>query len=177
MKFTVAWSKVVNENATLKGAILSLSCISVFFGFASLKLALKEPIVVERGCYSKVLSKADSKRSNLEIEAFLKEALSQRFDSNVQPRDGYVSDDELGLRTKEQKEFQSRKILQKVILNTIDVEGSSAVVDLDRVISVGDIRSAFKFPIKVSFESIARSEGNPYGLVVSEIKVLEKENK
>lgn len=174
MKFTVAWAKIASENSILKSVVLCLSVLCLFFGASSLKLALKEPLVVDRGCYSKVASIVDGKRTATEIEAFLKEALTQRFDTQAIVRNDFLSDDEKILRAKEQKDLQNRKLSQKVILNSATVEGGTVVVDADRLISVGDVRSAFKFPLNVKIESVTRSEGNPYGLVVSEIKTIEK---
>jgi hypothetical protein len=47
-------------------------------------------------------------------------------------------------------------------------------VDADRLIAVGDIRSAFKFPLNVRVESKARSLSNPYGLLLSNVQTIDK---
>jgi hypothetical protein len=177
MKYTVAWAKIVSENSILKTVVLCLTGLTVFFGLSALKLALKDPIVVDRGCFSKVANVGDSKRTNLEIESFLKEALAQRFDTTAQVHDNYLATDEQFVRQKEQKDLQSRKLIQRIVLNSASVYGGEVAVDSDRLISVGDVRSAFKFPLKVKIESVSRSEGNPYGLVVTEVKAIEKEEK
>lgn len=177
MKFTIAWARVASENSVLKAVVLCLTVLCLFFGASSLKLALKDPLVVDRGCYSKAASVADGKRTTAEIESFLKEALAQRFDTQTVVRNDFLSDDEQILRAKEQKDLQSRKLSQRVILNSATVEGGTIIVDADRLISVGDVRSAFKFPLNVKIESVTRSEGNPYGLVVSEVKTIEKRDK
>lgn len=177
MKFTIAWARVASENSVLKAVVLCLSALCLFFGASSLKLALKDPIVVDRGCYSKAGSVADGKRTATEIESFLQEALAQRFDTQGVVRNDFLSDDEQILRAKEQKDLQNRKLSQRVILNSATVEGGTIIVDADRLISVGDVRSAFKFPLNVKIESVTRSEGNPYGLVVSEVKTIEKRDK
>lgn len=174
MKFTVAWARVASENSILKSVILCLSILCLFFGGSSLKLALKDSIVVDRGCYSKAAPVGDGKRTTTEIEAFLKEALSQRFDTQTVVRNDFLSDDEQSLRAKEQVELQNRKLSQKVVLNSATVDGGMILVDADRLISVGEVRSAFKFPLSVKIESVTRSEGNPYGLVVSMVKTIEK---
>jgi hypothetical protein len=177
MKFTVAWAKIASENSVLKGVILCLSTLCLFFGIASLKLAMKDPIVVERGCYSRAVPQADGKRTTAEVEAFLTEALSQRFDTQAVVRNDYLSDDEQLLRAKEQRDLQSRKLVQRVILNSATVEGGSVKVNADRLISVGEIRSVFRFPLQVKIESITRTAANPYGLIVSEVKSIEKGDK
>src|SRR5688500_12585574 len=117
MKFNVAWANLATENHILKFVILVLSGLSVFFGITSLKLALRDPLVIARGCYSRPATVVDSKRSETEIKAFLTEALAQRFNSNTPPRDGFLSDEEQILREKEQKELKGRKLDQKVILD------------------------------------------------------------
>ena len=177
MKFTEAWSKIVSENSILKFTIVCLSTLTLFLGISSMKLALKDPIVVERSCFAKAANLGDGKRSSQEIESFLKEALSQRFDTALQSSLGYVSSDELTLRDKEQKDLQSRKLVQKVILNGVQIGEKGILVDLDRLISVGDIRSAFKFPVAVKIETISRSDVNPYGLILTEVKISSKEVK
>ncbi len=42
-----------------------------------------------------------------------------------------------------------------------------AIVDLDRVIAVGELRSAIKTKLKIAFEETEPNELNPYGLVLS----------
>lgn len=177
MKFNVAWAKVASENHILKFVILCLGGLSVFFGITALKLALRDPLVIERGCYSKVAKTQDGKRTPEEIQAFLKEALAQRFDSNASVHDGYLSDEESVVRENEQKELQSRKLNQRVVLGNVIVNSGIVSVDADRLIAIGDVRSAFKFPLVVKLESVPRSEGNPYGLVISEVKTVQKGEK
>ncbi len=177
MKFNVAWAKVIAQNSVLKFVILCLSLTSLFFGLSSLKLALKDPIVIDRACFSKGANISDGKRTPTEIEFFLKEALQQRFDSVVQPRDGFLSSDELLLREKEQKDLESKKLIQRVVLNSVQLDGKAIQVETDRIISVGDLRSAFKFPLKVTIETVTRTEGNPYGIVLKEVKPVGKESK
>ena len=177
MKFTSAWAKIASENANLKVVIICLSLVCLFFGVATLKLATKDAIVVERACFSKVLRPASSKRSSEEIESFLRIALSQRFDSSSEPSDGYLTTDERAVRVQEQKELTNRRLLQKVILNSVTIAGNELTINSDRLISVGDIRSAFAFTLKARIESVPRSEGNPYGLILSNINLVEKESK
>jgi len=177
MKFAVAWAKLASENHILKFVILCMTGLLLFFGGTALSLALREPVVVDRGCFSKVATPAEGKRTPLEIEVFIKEALAQRFDSLTAVHDGFLSDEERDTREKEQKELQSRKLVQRVLLNSLSVDGGNVSIDADRLISVGDIRSAFKFPLIAKIESVTRSVGNPYGLMLMEIKTIQKGEK
>ena len=112
-----------------------------------------------------------------EIESFIKEALSQRFDSTVQPVDGLLSPDELKLRLQEQKDFVTRNMKQRLVVNSVTQTGDDFLVDADRVISANDVRSAFKFPLLVKLESKARSYSNPYGLIIVSSSQVESKDK
>lgn len=177
MKYTEAWSSVVTQNFNLKLMAGILAVISLVLGLVSLKLTFKDSIIVERSCYSKVLAKGDDKRTPQEIEAFIKEALIQRFNTDAQPSEGLVSDEEMNFRIQEQKELKSRGITQKVIFNAISQLGNDFKIEADRLLSVGEIRSAFKFPLVVKLESKVRSSANPYGLTLVSTKAIEKEDK
>ena len=119
MKFTVAWAKIVSENHALKFVILCLSLTTATFGFASLKLALRDPLVIERSCLTKAATIQDGKRTQTEVEGFLGQALSQRFDTDANVHDGILSDEEAALREKEQKELAARKLSQRIVLNKV----------------------------------------------------------
>lgn len=119
----------------------------------------------------------DDDHSKQEIENFLREALSQRFDSLVKATDGLLSPDELRLRDQEQKEFSTRSITQRLILNYVTETPDGFKVDADRMISVGEVRSAFKFSLLVKLESKSRSLANPYGLLLTSTKQIEDKPK
>ena len=150
-----------------------LGTLSIVLGMITLRLTFKDSIIIERGCFSKATLPVKDEHSKEEIEDFLKESLSQRFNSDVQPVDGLLSPDEIRLRLVEQKEFSSRKMSQKIIVNKVDEAPDGFKVDADRLISVGEVRSAFKFPLIVKLESKARSYSNPYGLLVTTTKAVE----
>ncbi len=173
MKYTDAWANVVAQNLNLKIVSIVFGALSLVLGMITLRLTFRDSIIIERGCYSKTLLPAKEDHTKDEIEAFLKESLSQRFNSDVQPVDGLLSPDELRLRNLEQKEFDSRKMTQKIVINKIIEIQDVFKVEADRVISVGEVRSAFKFPLLVKLESKARSYSNPYGLLVTTIKTVD----
>lgn len=173
MKYTEAWASVVSQNLNLKIATSILGILSLVLGMTTLKLTFKDSVIIDRGCYSKVITPVKNEHSKAEIDVFMKEALSQRFDSSVQPVDGLLSPDELNLRITEQKEFASRNMKQRLVINQVTEEADGFRIDADRIISVGDVRSAFKFPLFVKLESKARSSSNPYGLLVVTAKQTE----
>jgi hypothetical protein len=179
MKYTAAWSSVVSQNLNLKVTSLLLGAISMVLGLTTLRLTFKDSIIIERGCFSSVANKVDDKHSAQEIEAFIKLALAQRFDSQVQAIDGLLAIDELNLRNQEQKDFVSRGFKQSLIVSSVVAIGgdSQIKVDADRIIAVGEVRSAFRFPLLIKLESKARSNSNPYGLLVVSITQVDKDSK
>lgn len=177
MKYTEAWSSVVSQNLNLKIATGILGIVAVLLGMITLKLAFKDNVVIERGCYSRAIAPVNDQHSPDEIANFLREALAQRFDSVVQPVDGLLSPEELKMRLQEQKELESRNMKQKIIVNSVQQTGDSFTVDADRLISVNEVRSAFKFQLTVKLESKARSASNPYGLLLTTTKQIEQKDK
>jgi hypothetical protein len=140
-------------------------------------MALRNPLVIERGCFSKAAQIADSQHTNLEIESFVEAALAQRFDSKDPGRETFLASSEKDLRSKEQKDLAARKLNQRVVVNAVSVSEKGILVEADRLISVGDIRSAFKFPLAVKVESVTRTVANPFGLILSEVKPVEQKEK
>ncbi len=176
MKYTEAWANIITQNVNLKLVSIGFGIVAIFLGMITLRLTFKESIIIERGCYSKATVPMKDSHSKTEIDAFLKESLAQRFDSTVQPVDGLLSPDELRLRNIEQKEFESRKMIQKIILNQVSETSEGFKIDADRLISVGNVRSAFRFPLVVKLESKARSYSNPYGLLITTIKPFDEQS-
>lgn len=177
MRFDVAWGKVASENYFLKVLVVGLLGLTTFFGIATLKLSLQDALIIERGCYSKINQTASTERTPLEIESFIKEALTQRFDTEVEVLDGYVSADEKFLKIQELKDLVTRGFKQKIVVNSVQSEKDSFKIDADRIIRVGDVRSAFKFPLVIKLESKSRSQGNPYGLMLVKTEQTKMEKK
>ncbi len=177
MKFTTAWAKVTIENITLKVAVVVLATVTAILSVVSAMLALKEPLVVERGCYTKSLHTVDTKRTPQEIEFFLREALSQRFDSTVSLNRDYFSESETGFRDQEQKSLAQKSIRQRVVVNSVNTEKDPILVDADRILSVGSVRSALPFPVSVKISSVDRTEANPYGLRLENIDQVKEGKK
>ena len=177
MKFTIAWAEIAKQNLMLKIALACLSVCAVLFSIVSLKLALREPLIVERACFSRKLKSADPRRTKDEIEAFIRLSIEQRFNTDSKPQADTVSAAELWFRGLEQKELSSKQIKQRVVINMVTVEDSEVTIDADRILTVGNIRSALAFPLKAKVESQERTESNPYGLMLSNVKAFKSETK
>ena len=174
MKYTEAWASIVSQNLNLKLVTCILGVLSIVLGMVTLKLAFKDAIIIDRGCYSKVMTPTKDEHSKTEVASFLKEALAQRFDSTVQPVDGLLSQNEFALRIMEQKEFEGRGLKQRLVINKVMEDSEGFKVEADRIVSVGEVRSAFKFPLLVKLESKSRSYSNPYGLLIVSVKQIEE---
>jgi hypothetical protein len=177
MKYTEAWSSVVSQNFNLKIVTIVLGALSILLSMITLKMTFKDSVIVERGCFSRSLQPSKDEHTKQEIENFLREALSQRFDSLVMATDGLLSPDELKFRDQEQKEFSSRNMKQRLIVNFVTETTDGFKVDADRMISVAEVRSAFKFSLLVKLESKSRSVSNPYGLLVISAKQIDDKSK
>ena len=177
MKFTQAWASVAKENVSLKIVALILAIFTVVFSLTSLRLALRDPIVVERGFEVKALNPVDAKTTNLEIKQFLKKALVQRFTTSERPNLLFLSYEQMALREKEQADLASKKIKQFIVINDISVAEDSIIVQADRLLSVADVRSALMFPLKVEVKVTHRSRENPYGLLLTNVIQIKHEVK
>lgn len=177
MRFTTAWARVITENITLKVILIALSIVTVVLCVVTSQLALREPLIVERACQTKAIQAGSTKHTSQEIEAFLKEALALRFNSDAVASRDLLSNDEFGFKVQEQKSFEQKNIKQRVIVVAVDNTKNPVVVDTDRILSVGTIRSAFAFPLAVRLSTVQRTESNPYGLLLEKVDQVKEAKK
>lgn len=178
MKFTTAWAKTAAQNVTLKVATVILGAVTVSQLSVIMGLSMKEPLIVERGCYSKTLAAKPADPTQQEVESFLSEALSMRFDSNGYLKEGFLAIEETIARDKELAALKLRQMNQKVLISEIKFDGKNIQVFTDRLVSIGKVKSALTLNLKVTVQQTNRSESNPYGLIVSSISQIEdKEDK
>ncbi len=167
MRFPQAWAEIATQNNVLRIAIVGVSLSGALALLISLKFAFKDPLIIERGCYSKIIAKSVNQDPTKEdYEAFTREALSQRFDSDSNVGSDFIGIEELKNRDTEQEELKRRTIKQRVVLNSINKKEDNITVDSDRILSVGSLRSAFSFPLTLEIQKQARTAANPYGLVL-----------
>ena len=179
MKYSEVWSKLLTQNLTLRTAIVVLGVCQLYLGGVIIYQASKDPVIVERSCFSKYLQNGSAKHTEDEIKTFVELGLSQRFDSDGTPYANFLNDDVSEKVRLEKEELQKNGMRQKVIVNGMTVAGDLVTVDADRLISVKHIRSAFPFPLSVKIRSVGRTEANAYGLQIVEVtaqKVDEEKN-
>jgi hypothetical protein len=169
MRFTTAWADVLKENLNLRVGVLVLAFTTAALGVTTVRLSLRTPLLVERGCQTGTLSPSDANRNEAEIAAFVKSALASRFDTDAADARTFLSDQEFHNRVAEQQELEKKSVRQRILVNSVKVQGESINIDSDRIISVGQIRSALPFPIKATIAFEARSETNPYGLLLMNV--------
>lgn len=174
MKFTLAWAKIAAQNVTLKVATITLAVVAVMQLVTILQLAQKDAIVIDRGCISRAAPAKSGEHTPDEIKAFLIEVLPMRFDSSAIAKDDTLSVEEREARVTEQNALKQRQMTQKIIVQEIEMTGSEITVNADRLISLGKVRSALPYPLKVVVKSTGRTEANPYGLVLTQTKVVEE---
>ena len=175
MKFTTAWAEIAAQNVTLKFTVGALCVCCMVLAFTLIKLCLRDPLVLDRGLETIAIAPSDVKATDAEIRAFVKTALSERYDSNA--TSGYfLSESEQSKRVQEQKGLSEKKISQRILVGTVTIEKEKIKVEADKLLSVGNIRSAFLFPMTVQVQKSDRTEINPYGLILSDVTPRKAEN-
>lgn len=170
MRFPQAWADISKQNSVLRVAILAVASSGVLALLIALKFAFKDPLIIERGCFSRPTSStALQEPTKTEVEGFLREALTQRFDSESVVQGDLISLEELGNRSIEQEEMKRRGVRQNVVVRSIQEKDGAYLVDSDRVLAVGGLRSALAFPLLVKLQRASRSQSNPYGLVLFKV--------
>jgi len=178
MRFSHNVAKEIFDRSALKLAVICLSVISIMFAiFLALDVS-KDPIVIERACETKLLDVGSSAQTNEEVQAFVNEAIPLRFDTKPKREAGsFMIQDLLAARTKEQDELKKSGIDQRVFVRSAKIEGDHFLVDADRIVAVGKVRSAIPTTLMVKVLSKNRSLTNPYGLVLTSVEPKPEEKK
>lgn len=172
MRFTTAWANILSQNVTLRVTLLIVSTCAVVFAISTARLSMRAPLIIDRGCISIVETPSRTEHTQTEIESFIWEALPKRFDTVAADSVLFLSDEENGFRVKEQSDFQKKGITQRIlpVRESIKIEGNVVRLDTDRILSMGKLKSILPFPLVVELASSDRTQGNPYGLVIKNIK-------
>jgi hypothetical protein len=174
-KFIQNLNNLKEKIDTLKLYNVFLTVLSLSFSALSVKLSLREPIVIGVGEHtSAVYENIEKAPPEGELRNFLEDALSARFNPNASNA-ALLSLTEQRARSVEQSKLEANKITQNVILNSFKKTSRDVfAVDADRVIRIGKLRSAVNFPLTVRIEKEPRSTSNPYGLILVETRELKK---
>jgi hypothetical protein len=166
------------DRFSLQIALATMTVISIVLSVMFIFSEAKPPLLVERGCESKIASLESSTQTTAEIESFLNFAIPVRFDTDLKIDPSLVlTQDLLAARAKEQQELKAKGINQKVIVRSLTPEHGRYLVDADRLIAVGNVRTAVPLNLRVDFSSKVRSRSNPYGLVLTYVDQIKEESR
>ncbi len=175
MKFHVAWSSVINQNITLRAAVLGLSACCLCLTIAAVRLAVRQPLLIERECLSRVVTPVNTQVTPQEIDNFVHFVIPKRFDSDAVDSAVVLSSDEESFRNREQEELSKKSMSQRVVVVSVKEEGTNVTVDTDRILTIGKLRTALAFPLQISLSTTDRTSANPYGLVLKRVSQLKEE--
>lgn len=165
---------------TLKRMWLLITALSLSVGtlfLTNMYLVFRDPLIIERACESKVLNIQPVAITRLETEAFIKESLGARFDSE-RDKPSLMTEAQASIKRKELSELTSRKITQVVFVDKIDLQSSGEFkAKLTRLLKMDKISTAIGFEIEAKIFETRRTEDNPYGLILSEVKLVQSEVK
>jgi len=176
MRFQPAFDSLETENKFLRKMITFGFGFGILLCFAVLILTMKPPLVIERSCNSKLMKAVDSLPTDNEIRAFLAEAVPQRFNTDTDVS-VLLSARQMAFKESEQLELKKQQMKQTVVVRSITPEKDGMTVDADRLIAFQNIRSAFKFPLRVKVEQVTRTSVNPYGLELLEADPIKEISK
>jgi hypothetical protein len=178
MRFANVFDGMNKENQFLRTLAKIMTATIGLLAAAVLALYDKQPVMVERTSHGlEIVTPTLVIRHLDEIKIAASLMVKERFSTDAISPELFLNQKQLLLKDTEQKDMKARGISQAVVIRNVELDGDKAVVDFDRILSVGDVRSALKTKIKVAFEEVSPNELNPYGLLLSLAEPVEKEKK
>ncbi len=153
------------ENSNLKRCVGLLILVIGILGALNYSQYFREPILIERSSRGlEVIRPTEFKRTDSDLRRGVEIILKARFDTLAINPELFLTDRQVALKESEQRELKSRNIQQSAVLRNVQLSKAEALIDFDRVLAVGEVRSALKTKIKVAFEEVTPNELNPFGL-------------
>lgn len=176
MKYTTVWAQIESQNHLLKYTHVVLVFIVLVLAILVLKFGFKDPIVIERS-NDKVEIKSISEVNVNENDflAYMNVIFKNRYDYEEAFNPYLYSENEIQNYQTEKKEFVEKKLKQRVLLNSIKMEGKYFIADIDRVISIEKVKSVINQKVRLTITKSQRTELNPYGLILENIEILKDE--
>lgn len=177
MKFVNAIYAGENTVRKLWMIIAWFGVISTLFFFSTLYLVLKDPLVIERSCDSQAISLKSAVTTKAETENYIREALAARFNTD-RDKPSLMTEAQADTKRKELKELQAKNISQIILTDQVELKSNGEFrAKLTRLLKIGTISTALGFEIEAKIFETRRTEDNPYGLILSEVKLVENEVK
>lgn len=174
MKFSSGIDALNRENESLrlylKLAILSLGLLSL----AIVIIADRDPIMIEKSSQGlEVVHPVKLRRSDGDVKVATELMLKARFNTTNYAPDIFLSDRQMELRATEQHELKARGLAQAIIIRSVKLEKSTTTIEFDRVIAIGEVRSAIRTVAQIEFQHDEPNELNPYGLKLATLTTIE----
>ena len=168
MKFSTAFDGLAKEIQFLKLLTKVLLLITSLLLGIVYGLYDQVPLIVERSSRGlEIVRATEFKRKEADLKLAIRLMLGARFDSTAVSPEVFLNQKQMLLRDTEQRDMKARGMSQSIFVRAITFTKDQALVELDRLIAVGEVRSALKAKLKVSFEETSANELNPYGLLLS----------
>jgi hypothetical protein len=168
MRFSSGVDQLERENGYLKTITKLLLLLGAALMGILFNLYDRSPVIVERSSHGlEIVRSTEFSLTEADTRSAIALMMKARFDTEAVSPEIFLNQKQLVLREGEQKELKSRNFHQNIIVRLITIKKDEAMVDVDRVLSVGDVRSALKTKLKVTFEEVQPNELNPYGLLLS----------
>ena len=168
MKFSLSIDALSRENNFLKLVVKLLFAMVFILIMQIIFLYNRDPLLIQSSTRGlELIQPVSFVKSNLDIKSATELMLKARFNTETLSANLFLSDRQKVLRESEQKELKNRNMAQTIVVRNINLSKDQGVVDLDRVIAIGDLRTAIKTKLKIAFEETEANELNPYGLVLS----------
>lgn len=168
MKFSSSVDALSKENHFLRLVVkvsLGVICALVVQAYF---LYNKEPILVEKSTRGfQIVEPVKFSLNEGDLKNAIKILLKARFESDAISPELFLSSRQLELRDAEQRELKNRSMEQSIVVRNVKVSKSEGWAEFDRVLALGEIRSALRTKVRLGFEEETPNELNPYGLVLS----------
>lgn len=175
MKFSEAWANIVKQNQHLKISLAASVLTSIILVICTIHFSMKDPLIFERGCITRTAKTGASQQTDSEYKEFIEKVLKQRFDTNEKVIEGFLSIKEKKNKIKEQLVLKKNSILQFILLRNFSLKEDVFLIEADRLYSVNQIRSTISVKLKVFLKTKARTETNPYGLILDRTEELKED--
>lgn len=175
MRFSSAVDSLTKENQFLRTTIKLLILAVLSLGLTVLFLHNRAPVVVERSSHGlEIVNMTTLTRTEQDISRALQLMVKARFDSGAINPEVFLTKRQMELRQAEQQDMKTRGLSQNVVVRKSQITKDEATIEFDRVLAIGEVRSALKTKIKVAFEEVEPTELNPYGLKLALASPIEQ---
>jgi hypothetical protein len=164
MKFSSNVDALSDTNKHLRSVVRWLLAFECILGMLVIVESDHAPVYLERTSRGiEILAPTVPARTPRDLKRMAELALKARFDTQAESAGLFLSARQMELRESEQREMKARSLSQAVVVRDVEISSERAVVDVDRVLAMGEVRSALRVRLRLAFEETEPNELNPYG--------------